>query len=82
MFIKYHAGSDANSPLVAFEMADVEEALRIEASHHKSTSYGEMFKTKGNRHRLIISVTLGVFAQWNGVGVVSLRSSSCGSRTS
>ncbi|EEY22425.1 sugar transporter [Verticillium alfalfae VaMs.102] len=31
----------------------------------------ELFATKGNRHRAFISVTLGIFAQWNGVGVVS-----------
>jgi MFS family permease len=30
-----------------------------------------MLKTKGNRHRVFIGITLGVFAQWNGVGIVS-----------
>lgn len=31
----------------------------------------DLFKTPGNRHRAAISTTLGAFAQWNGVGVVS-----------
>jgi hypothetical protein len=30
-----------------------------------------MLKTKGNRHRVFIGITPGVFAQWNGVGIVS-----------
>ncbi|KAL3418701.1 sugar transporter [Phlyctema vagabunda] len=71
VFVRYHAGGDASSALVAFEMAEVEQALEMEAMNHKNASYADMFKTKGNRHRLLISVTLGVFAQWNGVGVVS-----------
>jgi MFS family permease len=28
-------------------------------------------RTESNRHRFSISITLGVFAQWNGVGIVS-----------
>lgn len=30
-----------------------------------------MFKTKGNRHRLFISLSMGIFSQWSGNGVVS-----------
>lgn len=30
-----------------------------------------MFKTKGNRHRLIILLSLGLFSQWSGNGLVS-----------
>jgi sugar porter (SP) family MFS transporter len=67
----YHAGGDASSPLVAFEMAEIEETLRLEKQFKKEASYLDMFRTKGNRHRLLISVTLGVFAQWNGVGIIS-----------
>ena len=69
--MKYHAGGDADSPLVAFEMAEIEQALALERHINQTTSYLDMVKTKGNRHRLFISVSLGIFAQWNGVGVVS-----------
>lgn len=70
-FVKYHAEGDASSPLVDFEMEEVTRTIRIEEELHASTGYMDMFKTKGNRRRLFISVTLGIFAQWNGVGVVS-----------
>ena len=38
---------------------------------HATTGYMDMIKTKGNRRRLFISISLGVFAQWSGNGVVS-----------
>ncbi|KAH7399865.1 general substrate transporter [Cadophora sp. MPI-SDFR-AT-0126] len=71
LLTKYHAGGDESSMLVAFEMAEIEEALRLERQFKKAASYMDMFRTKGNRHRLFVSVTLGVFAQWNGVGIIS-----------
>ena len=70
-FVKYHGGGDPDAPIVAFEMEEIQHTLALEKEVKQSTTYLDMFKTKGNRHRLFISVTLGVFAQWNGVGVVS-----------
>jgi MFS family permease len=67
---KYHAGGNA-SPLVDFEMAEIEAAIEADKAAANSSSWGDLFKGKGNRHRALISMTLGVFAQWNGVGVVS-----------
>jgi MFS family permease len=66
-----HAGGDLDSPLVTFEMIEIETTLRAEQEAHATTSYADMFKTKGNRRRLFITVTLGIFAQWSGNGVVS-----------
>ncbi|EOD51127.1 putative sugar transporter protein [Neofusicoccum parvum UCRNP2] len=70
-FAKYHAEGDEHAALVDFELAEVQSALTLEAEANQSASYADMLRTKGNRHRLFISVTLGVFAQWNGVGNVS-----------
>jgi MFS family permease len=66
-----HAAGDENTPLIRYEVAEIENTLRLEKTAHNSASYTDMLKTKGNRHRLFISVTLGVFAQWSGNGVVS-----------
>ncbi|KAL1632976.1 hypothetical protein SLS56_003263 [Neofusicoccum ribis] len=66
-----HGAGDVSSPLVAYEMASIEEALRVERLASEKTSYADMIKTPGNRHRLFITVTLGIFAQWSGNGVVS-----------
>ncbi|RMD42580.1 hypothetical protein DV735_g2562, partial [Chaetothyriales sp. CBS 134920] len=68
---KFHAGGDQNSALVDFEIAEIERAIEVDNVSLNSSSWGDLFSTKGNRHRAFISITLGVFAQWNGVGVVS-----------
>ncbi|RSL80985.1 hypothetical protein CEP51_006162 [Fusarium floridanum] len=66
-----HSGGDMNSPLIAFEMTEIEETIRAEQEANASTSWADLCNTPGNRHRLFISVTLGIFAQWSGNGVVS-----------
>ena len=68
---KHHAGGDVDAPLVIFEVTEIEHTLHMEKTAQNSSSYMDMFKTKGNRHRLFISVSLGIFAQWCGNGVVS-----------
>jgi MFS family permease len=72
IFVKYHAGGDESSPLVKFEMLEVQQAIDYEKRAAAQTSYMDMLRTSGNRHRTLISVTLGIFAQWNGSGVVSV----------
>ena len=69
---KTHAGTDQDSmPLVDFEMIEIETTLAAEKAINASASYMDMIKTPGNRHRLFISITLGIFGQWVGNGVVS-----------
>lgn len=68
---KYHAGGDADSPLVTFEMSEISSAIESERLNRNSTSWLDLVRTKGNRHRFLISVTIGIFSQWNGVGIVS-----------
>lgn len=61
---QWHANGDTNSALVNYEMMEITETLRAERDAHDSASYAEMFRTPGNRHRLFISVSLGIFVQW------------------
>lgn len=68
---KFHGGGDEASPLVAFEMAEIERAIEDDRAASQSSSWAEMFKTPGNRRRALISISLGIFTQWNGVNVVS-----------
>ncbi|KAF5522402.1 Lactose permease [Colletotrichum aenigma] len=68
---KAHCGGDINAPLVTFEMVEIEETLKAEKLANESTSWADLWSTPGNRHRLWISVSLGIFAQWSGNGVVS-----------
>ena len=69
--IKHHAGGDESSPLAEFELQEITRTLELESQFARTTSYADMFRTKGNRHRSLVSITLGVFAQWNGVGIAS-----------
>lgn len=52
-------------------MAEIAGTLHIENALQKTTTWADLYSTKGNRRRLFISLSLGVFAQWNGVGIVS-----------
>lgn len=63
---KAHCGGDINAPLVTFEMVEIEETLKAEKLANESTSWADLWSTPGNRHRLWISVSLGIFAQWSG----------------
>ncbi|PYI10923.1 general substrate transporter [Aspergillus sclerotiicarbonarius CBS 121057] len=68
---RWHAAGDQGSALVQGQMAEIRAALDSESKLAASASYLDMFKTPGNRRRLLISVSLAWFAQWGGVGVVA-----------
>ncbi|KAI5268137.1 general substrate transporter [Aureobasidium subglaciale] len=71
LLTKWHGGGDETSQLVNYEMIEITTTIQQERSATSSASYAEMFKTRGNRHRLFISISLGIFGQWVGNGVVS-----------
>ena len=66
----YHNGGVSDT-FIDFEMEEIITTLRMESQAKASTNWGDMFRGKGNLHRSFISITLGFFTQWNGVGVVS-----------
>ncbi|KZS92526.1 general substrate transporter [Sistotremastrum niveocremeum HHB9708] len=69
---KYHAnGRDPRDPLVAFEVAQIQQALRLETEIAKSTSYLSLFQTPGNRKRMRLIIGIALFSQWSGNGLIS-----------
>lgn len=70
ILVEHHAGGDVNSKLVEVEMNEISAALEIEKLASQS-KWSDLIATPGNRKRTYIAVTLGVFAQWNGIAVVS-----------
>lgn len=54
-----------------FEYAEIKETLRLEFQFKKQSSYLDFVKTKGNRYRLFLIATLGLFSQWSGNGLTS-----------
>jgi sugar porter (SP) family MFS transporter len=67
---KIHAEGDANDEVVQLEYEEIKETIMIE-KEAEMTGWFELFKTKGNRHRLLILMSAGLFSQWSGNGLVS-----------
>ncbi len=72
---KYHANGNDQHPTVLFEYAEIKETLRLEFLFKKTSSYLDFAKTKGNRYRFILIMSLGLFSQWSGNGLVSYYAS-------
>lgn len=70
ILVNLHAGGDKDSLLVDVEMSEILAALEME-QQAKQTKWSDLIATPGNRKRTYIAVSLGVFAQWNGVAIVS-----------
>lgn len=68
---RLHADGDIDVSLVDEELDLIRTSLQAEIEGEQSSGYAEMFRTRGNRHRLLISVTLGFFDQWVGNGLLS-----------
>lgn len=67
----FHAGGDRNAALLNYEILEIEETIAAEKAAKDSASYRDMVRTKGNRWRLAITISLAIFSQWSGNGVVS-----------
>jgi len=68
---KYHANGDENNATVQFEFLEIKETLRLEFLHKKTSSYADFIRTKGNRRRLMILVSLGIISQYSGNALFS-----------
>ena len=66
-----HADGNLSDDTVIYEYAEIKETIRLETAAQASSSYLDFFRTKGNRYRLFLLLTLGLFSQWSGSGLVS-----------
>jgi hypothetical protein len=71
MLAKYHADGDDSDPTVVFEYTEMKETIRLEFLHQKTSSYMDFFRTAGNRKRLMMIISLGLFSQWSGNALIS-----------
>ncbi|KAK2767562.1 hypothetical protein FQN54_003720 [Arachnomyces sp. PD_36] len=65
-----HAQGNQDDEVVQLEMSEIRETIQLE-QQFENTGWAELWRTKGNRHRLVILVTAGFFSQWSGNGLVS-----------
>jgi MFS family permease len=66
ILVRFHAGGDETSELVAFEMDEITQSIMMEQSASEESRWIDCVKSPGNRYRLFLSVSLGFFAQWSG----------------
>ncbi|KAH7144257.1 general substrate transporter [Dactylonectria estremocensis] len=70
ILVKHHSNGDRNDPLVVAEYFEMNDALQAEREV-EAAGLSLFFATPTNRRRLAILVTLAVFGQWSGNGLVS-----------
>ncbi|OTB17822.1 hypothetical protein K445DRAFT_73698 [Daldinia sp. EC12] len=71
LFGLYFVPESPSSPLVKFEMDEIERAITEEAQVLSATSWTDLIRTPANRKRTFIVLIVGWFSQWNGVSGVS-----------
>ncbi|KAJ5612981.1 hypothetical protein N7510_006175 [Penicillium lagena] len=62
----YHANGDPYNTTVRFEYREIKETIRLEMQLQKDSSYLDFMKTRGNRYRLALLVSLGIISQYSG----------------
>jgi hypothetical protein len=67
---KTHANGNLNDEVVLLEIQEIKETIALE-NEFEGNGWLVFFKTVGNRRRLLIILTLGLFSQWSGNGLAS-----------
>ena len=68
---KFHANGDDQNATVQFEFREIRETLKLEKHARDNSSYLDFMKTRGNRWRLAIIVSVGLISQYSGNAVIS-----------
>ena len=68
---KYHANGDRNNATVQFEYKEIKDTIAMEYSAKKNGSYLDFLKTRGNRYRLMLLISLGIISQYSGNALFS-----------
>jgi sugar porter (SP) family MFS transporter len=68
---KHHGGGDINNATVQFQFREIKETIQADKAAGVSTSYLDFFRTKGNRWRLAIIISLGIISQYSGNAIIS-----------
>jgi MFS family permease len=71
MLAFYHAEGNHNDATVQFEYQEMKQTIRMEVDAGKNSSYIDFLKTRGNRWRLAILISLGIISQYSGNALFS-----------
>ncbi|WRT69911.1 uncharacterized protein IL334_006902 [Kwoniella shivajii] len=67
--VKYHGGNDPNSKLVALEIAEMRENIRVDGIDKVWWDYRPLFLTKNGRWRMTQVLMISIFGQFSGNGL-------------
>lgn len=62
---KYHANGDASNALVAYEVVEMRESIRLEASDKRWYDYSELWSTRSNRYRTFLVISIACIGELN-----------------
>lgn len=68
---KHHGGGDAQNATVQFQYREIKATIQADRDLNKKTTYMDFFRTKGNRWRLAIIISLGIISQYSGNALFS-----------
>ncbi|KAM5342786.1 hypothetical protein ACJ41O_013752 [Fusarium nematophilum] len=68
---KHHAGGDENNATVQFQYREIKHTIQSDRDAKNATNYIDFLKTKGNRWRLAIIISLGIISQYSGNALFS-----------
>lgn len=68
---EHHGGGNINNATVQFQYREITQAIQEDRDAKVGSSYVDFFRTKGNRRRLIIVVSLGIISQYSGNALFS-----------
>ncbi|KAH6955902.1 general substrate transporter [Ilyonectria sp. MPI-CAGE-AT-0026] len=71
MLAKHHAGGDVNNATVQFQYREIKQTIEADKSARRATSYVDFLRTRGNRWRLAIIISLGIISQYSGNALFS-----------
>ncbi|KAJ3559384.1 hypothetical protein NM688_g380 [Phlebia brevispora] len=67
----YHADGDETDPLVLFEFNEIRAGIELDRTIAANIGWTSLYKSKGNRRRMVIIIAIAFFSQWSGNGLVS-----------
>jgi sugar porter (SP) family MFS transporter len=68
---KHHGGGDMNNATVQFQYREIKETIQADRNAGRASSYIDFLRTKGNRWRLAIIISLGIISQYSGNALFS-----------
>lgn len=67
---RFHGEGNPDSVWVTMQLREYEEYLDMDGGDKRWWDYRALFKTRGARYRIACNVTVAVFGQWAGNGVI------------